>query len=66
MSASMSLRIGPCEHCGEVDHHLVGGLCACCRPLYRDHDGGVGQLADVLLRLARDRRPVRDGLRRRD
>lgn len=25
-------KIGRCEVCGIVDHHLVGGLCPGCRP----------------------------------
>ncbi len=32
-------RIGECDLCGEVDHHLVQGSCETCRRHYRMEAG---------------------------
>ena len=34
----MNERIGDCERCGALDHHLVDGLCPSCAPLAKTID----------------------------
>lgn len=46
-------RIGRCEICGEVDHHLVDGACAPCNAACITYGASATSITGIAERLAR-------------